>query len=368
MQRILHVIGKMDRAGAETMIMNLYRKIDKAQFQFDFIVFSKQAGDFDEEIKSLGGRIFTILGRNAIIRMFQLKKLLLNHPEYKIIHCHTLFSNAFHILSGKMAHLPFRIAHSHNTSDQSKNKVIGLLYTSISKMIMHKYATHFISCGKAAAEFLFPKEKDVLILPNSIDTAFFAEIGHSEKDYLNKEFDIDDSFLKIIQVGRLLTVKNHIFSIKIALDLKSKNIPFKMFFIGQGDLYNQIKNEIKRNNLEQHVLLLGLRSDIPEIMAGADVMLMPSLHEGFPVVLVEAQAVGLPSVISDSISLEVDLNVGLIKFESLNNTTENWINNLVSIKRLKKMNAQDRLKELAVQGFDIHSSVETISELYKVME
>lgn len=367
MQRILHVTGSMNRAGAETMIMNLYRVIDRNRLQFDFLYFTQDKCDYDDEIVKLGGKIYRITESNPIRRMLATKRFLQKNPQWQIIHGHTLFSNAFHVWAAKMANVPYRIAHSHNTSDQSNSGLIATIYQNWSRRKMKKYTTHYISCGMAASKFLFPKQKEVLVLPNSIDTTYFAEIGEREKDYLNKEFHINDSFLKIIQVGRLQTVKNHVFSLKIAEKLKENNIPFKMFFLGQGQLQEEIKQIIKEKNLLDEVLLLGLRSDIPQIMAGADVMLMPSLHEGFPVVLVEAQSVGIPSLVSNTVSSEVDLDVGLVAFESLEACLENWIEKLFILKNKKKIKRSERLNKLAEKGFDIHTSVQILSELYKSM-
>lgn len=367
MQRILHITGRMNRAGAETMVMNLYRTIDRSQFQFDFLYFTAEECDFDAEIKELGGEIHRIIASNPIRRMLATKKLLQENTQWKIVHCHTLFSNAFHVRAAKMAKVPFRIAHSHNTSDQSNSGLIATIYQNFSRRKMNKYSTHFIGCGKEASEFLFPKQKDVFFLPNSIDTVYFATVGEKEKDYLNKEFNIDDTYLKIIQIGRLQKVKNHLFSIKIAEKLKEKNIRFKMFFIGQGELEKEIKKEIREKHLTDEVLLTGLRTDISQLMAGADVMLMPSLHEGFPVVLVEAQSVGIPSLVSSDVSAEVDLGVDLVTFESLDASLGNWVEKLSSLKHRKRIEKNERLNKLAEQGFDIYSSVQILSELYKSM-
>lgn len=368
MQRILHIVGKMDRAGAETMIMNLYRTIDRKEFQFDFVVFTDEPGDYDSEIKSLSGNIYVLDEQNPINRMFALKKLLNNHPEYKILHSHTLFGSAFHIFAGKMAKVPYRIAHSHSTNRSSPNRVVSSLYKKFSKRIINGYSTNFISCSKDAGEFLFPNQKDILILPNSIDTAHFSEIGETHKNFLSKEFNIDDSYLKIIQVGRFQEVKNHKFSIDIAKSLKERNIPFKMFFVGNGGLYDEVKEQIRVANLQDEILLLGLRSDIPKLMAGADLMLMPSLHEGFPVVLVESQSVGLPSLISDNISKEVDLGIELIDFESLDASLKLWIDKMRYIKKQKPIPKELRLNKLAEQGFDINSSARILSNLYRSMK
>lgn len=365
MKRILHITGKMDRAGAETMIMNLYRAIDRTQFQFDFMSFSVEEGDYDDEIKSLGGRIFNISSRNPIKRMFQLKSFLKGHPEYKIVHSHTLFSNAFHILAAKMATIPYRIAHSHNTSAQSEHKQITDVYYKISKRIIDKYATHFIGCGVAAATFLFPKQKKVLILPNSIDTRYFADIGENETEYINNEFGITTPCLKIIQLGRLQTVKNHVFSLQIAEKLKEKGITFHMFFIGQGDLNQELAEQIKEKSLINEVHMLGLRSDIPQLLAGADAMLMPSLHEGFPVALVEAQSAGIPSLVSNTVSPEVDLKLGLVEFESLASPVEKWVDQLLALHSKNNMSKEIRVALLAKQGFDINSSARILSKFYQ---
>jgi len=366
-KRILHIIGKMDRAGAETMVMNLYRTIDHTQFQFDFVVFSKDKGDFDEEIISIGGKIFTITEMNPIKRMLALKKLLFTHPEYRIVHCHTLFSNAFHLWAAYMAKVPNRIVHSHSTSDISKSKLASILYKYVSRKLIKKYATNYIGCGQAAAYFLFPEQKEVMFLPNAIDTNYFAAIGETKKNYINNEFDLKQDYLKIIQVGRLHQVKNPLFSIQIARELKNRGIKFLFLFIGQGELYDTMKKKIESYNLKKEVYLLGVRKDIPELMAGADVLLMPSLYEGFPVVLVESQSVGLKGLIADNISSEVDLGVDLIEYESINSNTSKWVDKLLDLKLNKKINKEERIQKMTDLGFDINGSISLLTNLYKSM-
>jgi len=361
-KRILHIIGKMDRAGAETMVMNLYRSIDRNQFQFDFVSFSKDNGDFDYEILAMGGKIFNIELSNPIQRMLALKKLLINHPEYQIVHCHTLFSNAFHLLAAHLAKVPNRIVHSHNTSDQSKSKLISTLYQNFSRRLIKKYATNYISCGVAASNFLFPNEKKVLFLSNAVDTNYFANMGETKTSYITDNFDLKDDCLKIIQVGRLQEVKNPFFSIKIATELKRRGIDFKFIFIGKGELSEALNKEIKSLSLSENIVLAGLRSDIPELMAGADIMVMPSLHEGFPVVLVEAQSAGLKCLISDSISSEVNLNVDLVEFESLTSSVEKWVDKLLELRLKKKIEKNNRLKKMS--DFDVNQNVIKLRDLY----
>lgn len=365
MQRILHITGTMDRAGAETMIMNLYRVIDRRKFQFDFVTFSNKIGDYEEEIESLGGKIYRVNERNVIKRTILLKKLLEEHPEYKIIHGHTLLSNGFHVWAAMKAGVPKRIVHAHSTNDISNKSLVGRLYKRIALKLIDKYATHYIGCGLAPARYLFPKQNNVLILPNSIDTVYFAKVGLNNKNYINDELKIDNSCLKLIQIGRLQTVKNHLFSLRIAEKLKEKGVSFKMLFVGQGELKDSLLKEIKDRKLTNEVVLTGLRTDIPQLLVGSDVMLMPSLHEGFPVVLVEAQSAGIPSLISDTVSPEVDLGVNLVEFESLESPIANWIEKIMELKIKDKMDQSLRLDRIMKKGFDIHSSVGTLTNLYK---
>jgi glycosyltransferase EpsF len=368
LRRVLHIVGGMDRAGAETMIMNLYREIDRSQIQFDFVFFSNKKGDYEDEIYELGGRIYRILESNPIKRTLALKNILKNHPEYKIVHSHTLLNSGLNLWAAKLAKVPKRIAHAHSTNDISNRNFAGKLYKNFSLKMINKYATHFIGCGQEASSFLFPKQNNVFILPNSIDIETFVSSGENNKEYINTEFNINNTVLKIIQVGRLQKVKNHKYSVKIARNLKDKGIKFKMFFIGQGELYNEIQEQINEQNLNEDVLLLGMRTDIPELMAGADVMLMPSLHEGFPVVLVESQAVGLRAIISNAIAKEVDLGLGLVNFENLERKVDVWGDQLVNSKSKNRGSREKRLNKLKEKGFDVKSSTQVLSNIYHDMK
>ena len=168
--------------------------------------------------------------------------------------------------------------------------------------------------------------------------------------------------LKIIQVGRLNKVKNHAFSLEIAKRLKEQDVSFTFFIVGQGPFQDIIKKNIQDYGLEENVFLLGVRNDVPNLMAGADVMLMPSLHEGFPVVLVESQAIGLSSIISDKIAHEVDLNLGLIQFKSLENL-ETWVENSINF-QIPVVSRNEIFNTLQVSGFDVRKNAQDLLNFY----
>lgn len=358
-KRVLHIVGKMDRAGAETMLMNLYRHIDHSKIQFDFITFTNEAGDYDPEIRELGGRVIPILANNPIERMLKLQRFLRQHPEYKIVHAHMLLSNAFHLLAAKGAGVKHRISHSHNTSNGQSNTV-KKIYEKWALITNRTVATYKIACGKLAAKYLFGTTKDILLLPNAVDMQKMIEVADNSRNYISRKFN--DSNLKIIQVGRLSTVKNHQFSLKIAEELKNRKIDFTLYFVGEGPLKDKLKQQVNTVSLENNVKFLGMRTDITELMASADYMIMPSLHEGFPVVLVESQTVGLTALVSDQVSTEVDLGLGLVDFIAIDSATD-WVDRLLS-DRPSLCDDSDRMTVMKSSGFDAPTNAQQLMQVY----
>jgi glycosyltransferase EpsF len=357
----------MDRAGAETMVMNLYRVLDHTKFQFDFLYFTNDKCDFDDEIEGLGGIIYRLSAnkyKNPISRMFALNRFLNNNKQIQIIHCHTLFSNAFHLWAGKMAGVKARIVHSHSTSDVRAGSFYGKLYHNFSRFLIKKNATQFISCGEEAGTYLFPQVNNVMILPNSIDTSNFAFIAREYKDYLRNTLKTSATTLIIIQIGRFLEVKNHKFSIELAAYLKSKKVDFKMVFIGDGILRNELENLVLQKQMENEILFFGVRADIPQLLAGSDMMLMPSLYEGFPVALVESQSAGIPALISNIIAKEVDLGVGLVEFLPLDGGIDLWVKKILEIIQRKKLDDNTRLAIIKQKGFNIDENIKILEQLY----
>ncbi|MFX6505651.1 glycosyltransferase [Acinetobacter baumannii] len=360
--RVLHIVGKMDRAGAETMLMNLYRHIDRSEVQFDFVTFTNDMGDYDNEILALGGKIIPLSSSNSILRMFELKSFLKKHPEYQIVHSHVLLNNAFHLLAAKKVGVKNRISHSHNTSN-GEMRGIKKIYEKWAKNVINCLSTYKISCGKEAAEYLFNSTENVWLLNNAIDLKQYSEISLQNKNYWSGIGNVKG--LKLIQVGRLNEVKNHKFSLKIAKKLKDKGVEFTFFIVGKGPLESFLKAKVKEYALTDFVYFLGVRDDVPELMAGADLMLMPSLHEGFPVVLVESQAIGIDTIVSSNISSEVDLGLDLIEFQDIN-FVDDWVSTILNWE--KSIQSSDRIFSLLKgKGFDVKSNAKDLKDFYKAL-
>ncbi|MDT0642283.1 glycosyltransferase [Zunongwangia sp. F363] len=368
MERILHIVGRMDRAGAETMIMNLYRAIDRKNFQFDFLYFTGEVCDYDHEIELLGGKIYRLPSEefsNPLKKMLAVNQFLKKENHIKTIHCHMLLSSGFHLLAAYLAGVKKRIVHSHSTSNKNNRKAIyNLPYKKLSQVLINNLATQFIACGKEAGSFLFPYRKKFIVLPNAIDTALFNEIGKKKSSFLRDLLKIPRETLIIVQVGRFNHIKNHSFTLKLARFMKEQNKDFHFVFVGNGSLLKEFQDKSRKDGLKNNLSFLGLREDIPEILAGSDVMILPSLHEGFPVVLVESQSVGIPAIVSNTVSNEVDLGVGLITFRSLNSSLQQWCDDLFAVQKKSWMNEQKRLEIIKKSGFDIQSSSKKIEAIY----
>lgn len=360
-QRILHVVGRMDRAGAETLLMNLYREIDKTRFQFDFVYFTDDRCDFDDEINALGGRIVRICKENLLSRALGLWKAL-RSGNWSVVHAHTLFSSGIFLLAAMMAKIPRRVAHAHSTSDENGISHVGRAYQYGMRWLLSKVPTDYIACGTAAADFLFPGRLDIHLVPNAIDISRF--LGSSNPSRNNVSGPLENG-ITILQVGRLVSVKNHLLSLKIALALSKEGVNFQMLFVGAGPQRQAIEEFIHRHHLEARVLLLGLRDDISKLMSMSDVMLMPSLYEGFPVVLVESQAAGLPAVIANTISQEVDLDLGLVSFVNLDASPEHWASCVCDAAKVEPVTIEVRRERMESRGFSARTTAARLALIYE---
>lgn len=359
-ERVLQVVGRMDRAGAETMIMNLYREIDRARFQFDFVYFTTDRCDYDDEIEALGGRIHRLVSRNPLIRLIRFVALLKSGP-WSIVHSHTLFSSAFYLLAALAAGVPQRIAHSHSTQDVNSSRFLGRVYQDTARRLLSCAANSRVACGAAAAEYLFGTRYPVTLIPNAINLGSFSNRTASS---VRKEFGITEQGLLVVHVAQFMPVKNHAWSIEVADELRTQHLECKVLLVGEGPTRRQIEEQLISSQLQDYVVLAGLRTDVPEIMAAADVMLMPSFYEGFPLVLVEAQAAGLHSVVSASVAREVDLGLGLVHFVDLSAPRAAWVEIILASSQLPVPSAEIRAEVLKRAGYTASQAAGRLADLY----
>lgn len=364
MIRVLHIVNIMNRGGLETMIMNLYRNIDRTMIQFDFLVHSTQPGDYDDEIKELGGNIYNVASRRQgfLNNRKQLIEFFKHHPEYMIVHMHV--SSLSYITPLKMAtkaRVPIRIIHSHSTSI-GKNKLHVLLHR-FNQRNLTKYATNYFACSDLAAKWLYGNDLysklDISLVNNSIDARKFI-FNKKVRERIREEFNISDKFV-IGHVGRFQKPKNHNFLINIFKEIHNINPNVVLMLVGRGELEKQIKNKVRNLELSNDVIFMGVRSDIPELLQAMDVFLFPSLHEGLPVTLVEAQAAGLRIIASDSITEEICLT-NLVKFLSLKQPASEWAKEVLNY--IDGYERKDTFDEISNAGYDMKTLAKELENFY----
>lgn len=362
--RVLQVFAEMNTGGAETMIMNIYRHIDRDKIQFDFIVHTEEKCTFDDEIERLGGRIYRVpryVVRNHNVYLKAWKNFFENHLEYKIIHGHVRSTAAIYLWVAKKYKLT-TIAHSHNTSS---GKGVSAIAKNILQYPISNIADYLLACSITAGVWLFGEKavlKDNFRIVNNAIHANDFKFSDDIRTLKRAELGLDEKFV-IGHVGRFHAQKNHDFLIDIFKEFHDINRNSTLLLVGDGELRKSISDKVDDLNLSDSVIFTGIRQDVPELFQAMDVLVFPSLFEGLPVTLIEAQATGLKSVISDQITKEVDLT-DLIVFQPLVSSAKGWAKVIDSVKIENYGNRKQYYKKIKDVGFDIGNTSESLQELY----
>lgn len=360
--RVLHVLGKLHRGGAETMVMNLYRNIDKEKIQFDFVVHTEKVEAYENEIHNFGGKIFRIpayKGYNHFEYIHAWKELLSNHPEFKIIHGHVRSTASIYMLIAKQYNR-ITISHSHSTSNGNG---IAAVIKRIMQYPIRYIADYFFAASEQSGKWLYGdqiiQKKNFLILKNSINIQDF-EYNEGIRKTIREKLNLENQFV-LGHVGRLHESKNHIFLIEIFNEILKINTNSKLILVGKGNLIDVIREKAILLNLEENILFLGERSDIADLIQAMDVFVFPSIYEGLPVSLIEAQASGIPIVASDSITKNVNIT-NLITFISLSSLPSFWAKQIIKYK--DNYPRENYSVEIKKAGYDIKTNAKKLERFY----
>lgn len=358
--RVLHCFERMNRGGAESFAMNVYRKIDREKIQFDFLVSGE--GAYDEEIKSLGGRIYYIspLLKVGPVRFSkELYNFFEKDKEHKIVHSHRNKVSGLILREAKKAGITIRISHSHTTSDRG-NSIIKLMKNHYQKYVM-KYSNCKIACGVEAAKYLYGDIADVTIINNGIcseNYKYSAEIREKKR----KELNLENKFV-VGTTGRLETVKNHLFLLDVFNVIHKKCKNSMLLIIGSGSLKENIIEKAKKLGIENNLIVLENRCDVNEILLAMDSFVLPSLYEGVPLSAIEAQCTGLNCFLSDKVTYESKVT-DLVEFIPLEETVDIWAEKILS---KKGSNRKQRDEDIKLAGYDIQDGARTLEKLYRDM-
>lgn len=361
--RVLQVGMSQYYGGTESFIMNQYRKIDRNKVQFDFLNVYNGPLACEDEIKELGGRIYSLdMSRRKGLRQYK-KKIdgffKENGSNFDIVHCN--FQSLINIdllRYAKKYNIEGRIAHAHNAGYGKEPNLLQKLLISLNKINISKYATNYFACSTLAGKWMFGHKKSTII-HNAIDTKEFL-YNEKTRDNVRVQYGINKEKV-ILFVGRLDPQKNPLFLIDIFNEIIKKQKDWKLLLIGDGILRNDVNDLISKYNLHEYVQLLGTRSDVKDFLQAADYFLLPSKFEGLGIVLIEAQSAGLQCFTSkDVVPSDVDIT-GLVNFVSLNENAMTWAN---AIMRAEPIERSNQIEAITQAGYDSETNVRILEEIY----
>ena len=357
MIRVLHVVTYMGRGGLETMLMNYYRHMDRNKIQFDFLVHRDFEADYNQEILDLGGRIYHISRLIPWSRSYRakLKSFFREHPEYQIVHVHQDCLSSVALQCAKECGVPVRIAHSHSSSAVKNLKYpIKLHYMKQIPL----YATHMFACGKQAGDWMFSSRK-YEIIKNAIDTEKY-QYSASVANQVRSELGLKGETI-IGHVGNFTPAKNHTFLLEVFQEILKRDCKARLLLVGGGDGLSSTREKVHDMGIQDQVIFTGIRSDVNRLMQAMDVFVFPSLYEGVPVTMVEAQASGLPCVISDHVPDECIITKGLVTKKKLDELPDEWASYILQQAQQSKENHREEIKEA---GYDISAAAKKLESFY----
>lgn len=324
--RVAEIVGKMVGGGVESVVMNYYRHIDHRQVQFDFLVDEDSTRVPEEEITSLGGRVFRIPPYQHPIRYRRELIRLMCEQQWPIVHSHINTLSVFPLSAAKKAGVPVRVAHSHST--MGKGEFAKNAMKLILRPFSNVYPTERFACSQYAGEWLFGKSQDFTVIPNAIELdkfRFDAEVRQQAR----KELGIEEDTFLIGHVGRFMPQKNQTFLVDVLAKLLPQRPDTVLAFVGDGPDKPTVRQHADDLGVADHVCFLGQRADVNRLYQAFDVFCLPSLYEGLGMVAVEAQVAGLPCLLSDAVPAEADVTaksrfLRIDDVEPWNEALSNW--------------------------------------------
>lgn len=365
-KKIYYMVYSLESGGIERYSINLYKYINKDKYKLDFIAWSEDKEFFDDDFINMGG--------NKICLKKNTKNLIGLKKKFKIIkNCiKSVFNDDYHIayfnISQPSSIIKFPllcklrgmkiIIHSHNSNAPKRSK-FDFFYKFIMNLIVDKY----LSCSDKAAEYMFPNSiveaKKYELINNGIEAENYI-FNSSKRELLRTQNNLSNKFV-IGHIGRFNIQKNHFFIIDIFYEIVKINSNSILILIGTGELVEEVKKYVESKQLNDKVIFVGTTNEIPNYLQMFDIFLLPSLFEGLPIVGIEAQASGVKSFLSSSITTEVDIT-GIVDFIPLETNAIEWAQKIC-----KYRNGYDRkntLEYILHSGYDISATASRVEEIF----
>ena len=355
--RILQIVTNLSAgSGVLAVVLNWHKHIDTTRVQFDYLYMLQVSTNRQQEIEQLGGYCYQMPDpRRHPLRFLRESYRFFKMHRYQTVHSHITHLNFFFFPLAKFFGAKNIIQHAHATKwgfSPFSNVRNYIMLHAVWPLITHKMA-----CSKFSGKLYYGK--NFIVVANGIDAEKFA-YNPQVRAAKRKELGVENNFV-IGHVGRFSTEKNHSFLLELFSEVANQDPSARLVLAGGGALENSIKNRVISLNLQDKVIFLGVRTDVPELLQTFDVFVLPSLHEGFPVVGIEAQAAGLPCLFADTITPEVLLlpNSSML---SLEDSPVKWAQQILTLKGQPRTSGKEALR---AKGFDIRQTAKQIQGFYE---
>lgn len=363
MKKIIQVIGTLHIGGAENIALNMYRYINREEYEMHYLVYDNETSIYTTEIEKMGGKIIRVpdIFNNRFRVKDRLYTIFKKYGPYDAVHSHLMFHNGLVLKAAKQAGIPIRISHAHTTNDGRNNSYFRCFYRIIMRHMILKNGTKFIACSEASGNYLYNLKnnfENLIILNNKVDALKFQ---YNDIRYNKYRSDLFNEGKNIICVGHLIPLKNQSYILDVFKKLLKRDSSFNLTIIGDGELMDELKKLTTMYCINNKVNFVGNVNNVNEYMIGADMLVMPSLYEGLPVTLIEAQAAGLPCLVSENIDHKVNIT-DLIVFLPINKSDEDkWVEQMIKLSSFDRQDTYDLIKKC---HYDISDYKEILNTLY----
>ncbi|MFB8533125.1 glycosyltransferase [Enterococcus casseliflavus] len=361
--RVLHVLHGLSMGGTETMLMNVFRNVDKTKFEFSFLLHTNELGFYTKEVESLGGKIYVLPKFNGanVISYSKACDSFFKKNRFDIVHGHISSSASIYLHYANKYGIT-TIAHSHNIYSNSVKDVIHRAYTFSNRYIANYFFAPSLEAGKDRYGKKIVNSKKFYLVTNGVLTNKYRFSSNS-RFLKRKELSLSDHTKVIINIGRFVKQKNHKFILDVFDNYRKNHDDTKLILVGEGKLEQDIYQRIEDLNLTKNVIILKNRQDIPELLMASDIFFFPSLNEGLGIALIEAQLTGITCVISDKIPTSAIINRQLVSVQSLETNKICWAKNIEN--GFKNISQNQRATSFNDFGYDISQTTKKLEIIYK---
>lgn len=366
MKKILQVsCGNLNNGGVQNVIMGICRNL--SYISFDILLFTDKEGYYDKEFLSLGGKIFRIShfeGKSKFRKRIDYYvrfprifigtyNILKKNGPYDAIHCHNYFESGICTFAARLAGVKVRISHSHSARPIDKSKILWNFYNYILKKLIKINSTIKIGCSKQANSYLYDGDKEVFIINNAIDLYKFNRKKYSYSYHKSINF---------VNIGRFSAEKNQLFLLDVFKIIRERIPESKLILVGFGENEVKIKEKIGKLELDESVQVLPPNSDIPKLLSESDYLIFPSIFEGFGLVLLEAQTMGVKCFVSSTVPSES--NMGLCISLDLKEGAKLWAQSIVNYILNDNRYEKKFVKEEVLKRYDIQEICRIYKKIY----